>query len=263
MQDVINTIINGINDYLWTYVLVSLLIFCGVYFTIRLRGVQFRHPVEMVSLLGESIKKSEDKKGISSFQAFCVSIASRVGTGNLAGVATAISIGGAASIFWMWVMALIGAASAFVESTLAQVYKQREKGTYIGGPAYYILYGLRCKWAAVLFAVVICITFGLSFNSVQSNTISQAFSKSYDIQGYMIGIFLCIATFVIIFGGIRRIAALSSVIVPVMAILYISITLYILVNNFSLIPSALQSIFSEAFGVRQFTGGVLGAGVMQ
>ena len=165
------TFINEINDILWTYILIIMLLGCAVWFSLRTRFVQFRMIREMIVLLSESAGKGKQgEKHVSSFQAFAISIASRVGTGNLAGVATAIAIGGPGAIFWMWVIALLGASSAFIESTLGQLYKIRGKDSFIGGPAYYMKKGLKQPWMGMLFAVLISITFGFAFNSVQSNT---------------------------------------------------------------------------------------------
>ena len=161
-----------INDILWTYILIAMLLGCAVWFTLKTRFVQFRMIGEMVRLLKDSGGKEENgEKHISSFQAFAISLASRVGTGNLAGVATAIAVGGPGAIFWMWVIALLGASSAFVESTLAQLYKEKGKESFIGGPAYYMKKGLKKPWMGILFAILITITFGFAINSVQSNTI--------------------------------------------------------------------------------------------
>ena len=178
-MELLNNWINGVNDILWSYILIIMLLGCAVWFTIKSRFVQFRMIGEMIRLLGDSAGKGEKgEKHISSFQAFAVSLASRVGTGNLAGVATAVAIGGPGSVFWMWLIALLGSSSAFVESTLAQLYKEKGKDSFIGGPAYYMLHGLGLRWMGVLFAVLISITFGFAFNSVQSNTICAAWDRS-------------------------------------------------------------------------------------
>ena len=174
------TFINEINDILWTYILIIMLLGCAVWFSIRTRFVQFRMIREMIVLLSESTGKGKHaEKHVSSFQAFAISIASRVGTGNLAGVATAIAIGGPGAIFWMWVIALLGASSAFIESTLGQLYKIRGKDSFIGGPAYYMKKGLKQPWMGMLFAVLISVTFGFAFNSVQSNTICAAAEHAF------------------------------------------------------------------------------------
>ena len=169
--DTLNTAITSINDALWAYLLIGALILCGLYFTIRTRFVQFTMIGDMFRQLVDSSSKSSGKH-ISSFQAFAVSMATRVGTGNLAGVATAIAVGGPGAIFWMWLIALVGSATAFVEATLAQLFKRPSSESFIGGPAYYISRGLHNKWMARLFAVLITLTFGFSYNSIQSNAIN-------------------------------------------------------------------------------------------
>lgn len=180
--------INEINDILWTYILIIMLLGCAVWFSIRTRFVQFRMLREMIILLSESAGKGKQgEKHVSSFQAFAITIASRVGTGNLAGVATAIAIGGPGAVFWMWVIALLGASSAFIESTLAQLYKIRGKDSFVGGPAYYMKKGLKQPWMGILFAVLISITFGFAFNSVQSNTICLCCRTCVRIQSYGVG----------------------------------------------------------------------------
>ncbi|KAB4314154.1 sodium:alanine symporter family protein, partial [Bacteroides thetaiotaomicron] len=180
--------INEINDILWTYILIIMLLGCAVWFSIRTRLVQFRMLREMIVLLSESAGKGKQgEKHVSSFQAFAITIASRVGTGNLAGVATAIAIGGPGAVFWMWVIALLGASSAFIESTLAQLYKIRGKDSFVGGPAYYMKKGLKQPWMGILFAVLISITFGFAFNSVQSNTICAAAEHAFGFNHTVLG----------------------------------------------------------------------------
>ena len=185
----LNELITTVNDAVWGYVLIFALVGCGVWFTFRTRFVQFRMIGEMVRLLTDSVvdtakEEGVRKKHISSFQAFAVSVATRVGTGNLAGVASAIAIGGPGAVFWMWLIALIGSATAFVESTLAQLFKQKHKDSFIGGPAYYIQRGLHLRWMAVTFAVLITCQFGLSNNSIQANTICGAMQEAFGWDGY-------------------------------------------------------------------------------
>lgn len=263
-MEILQHIINTVNDVLWTYILIAMLIGCAIYFTWRTRFVQFRNLREMLRLLTESAPKSNDgKRQVSSFQAFAVSIASRVGTGNLAGVATAIAVGGAGAVFWMWVIALLGSVNAFVESTLAQLYKRKDKDSFIGGPAYYMQYGLGKRWMGVLFAVLIAITFGFAFNSVQSNTICAAWEHAFGIDHTWMGIALTATTLIIIFGGIHRIAAVSSWLVPIMAVGYIILALGVVIYNITEIPAVLGHIFRSAFGWEQALGGGMGAAVMQ
>ena len=263
-METLHHLIAQVNDLLWTYILIAMLLGCALYFTWRTRFVQFRHLREMVRLLTEGAPKSRDgKRQVSSFQAFAVSIASRVGTGNLAGVATAIAVGGAGAVFWMWVIALLGSVNAFVESTLAQLYKRKDKDSFIGGPAYYMQHGLGKRWMGILFAVLIAITFGFAFNSVQSNTICAAWEHAFGIDHTLMGIVLTLVTLVIIFGGIHRIAAVSSWIVPIMAVGYIILALGIVIYNITELPAVVAHIIRSAFGWEQALGGGMGAAVMQ
>ena len=256
--------LDKIDGSISTYVMVPLLIIVGLIFTFRTKFVQVIHFKDMIRLLTEGTSK-DDEKGISSFQAFCMSTASRVGTGNLAGVALAISIGGAGAIFWMWLLAIIGGASSFIESTLAQIYKVKDGDTYRGGPSYYIQQGLNQRWLGVIFAILITITFGLVFNSAQSNTISEALITVFNndsIKPIYIGIILAIITALIIFGGVKRIAKVSGVIVPIMAVLYIGIAFVVIILNIKEIPAVISLIFRNAFGFEEIVGGTFGGMVM-
>ena len=259
----LNTVINISNDFLWTYVLIAPLILLGLYFTFKTNFVQFRYIKEMFRLLTDGATSKKEKGSVSSFQAFCISTASRVGTGNLAGIAIAISVGGPGAIFWMWLIALIGSASSFVESTLAQIYKQSDgKGTYIGGPAYYMEKALNMKWMGVIFSILITICFGLVFNSVQSNTISLALNEAFEINRAIVGAILTILTLIIIFGGIHRIAKVSEIIVPIMAIAYILVALFVVITNITKIPGLITLIVENAFGVKQAVGGGIGGALL-
>ena len=265
-----NELITHINDAIWGYVLIGVLVACGAWFTWKTRGVQFRMIGEMFRLLTDSATsgtnklsdKNERHKHISSFQAFAVSVATRVGTGNLAGVATAIAIGGPGAVFWMWIIALLGSATAFIESTLGQLFKQRHKDSFIGGPAYYILKGLHCKWMAYLFAILITITFGLSYNSIQSNTICGAMQEAFGWNPLTVGVVLSVMALFIVFGGIHRIANVSAVLVPLMAIGYFVLAIVIVLMNIHLIPHVMKVIVTSAFGFEQSVGGALGATIM-
>ncbi|ANR73940.1 alanine:cation symporter family protein [Prevotella scopos JCM 17725] len=259
----LNTSIVFVNDFVWSYILVGCLIVCALWFTWRTHFVQFRMVGEMVRLLGESTgTHDKGEKHVSSFQAFAVSIASRVGTGNLAGVASAIAIGGPGAVFWMWIIALLGAATAFIESTLAQLYKRRHADSFIGGPAYYILHGMHCKWMAKLFAVLITLTFCMAYISIQSNTICGAMDKAFSIAPIWMGVVLAVLSLVIVFGGIQRIAKVSSILVPLMAVGYVLLALVIIIMNIQLIPSVFRLIIENAFGFEQIAGGGLGATMM-
>lgn len=259
----LNTNILSVNNFLWSYVLVAALILCALWFTWRTRFVQFRMVGEMVRLLSESTGKHDDgEKHVSSFQAFAVSIASRVGTGNLAGVASAIAIGGPGAVFWMWVIALLGSATAFIESTLAQLYKRRHADSFIGGPAYYILHGMHCKWMAKLFAVLITMTFCMAYISIQSNTICGAMEKAFSVDPTWMGFGLAALSLLVVFGGIQRIAKVSSVLVPLMAVGYVILAVVIIVMNIHQIPDVFRLIVGNAFGIEQIAGGSLGATMM-
>ena len=263
-MEILNNWISGINDLLWSYVLIIMLLGCAFWFTFKTRFVQFRMFREMIRVLGDSANKAhEGEKHISSFQAFAVSLASRVGTGNLAGVATAIAVGGPGAVFWMWIIALLGSASAFVESTLAQLYKRKGKDSFIGGPAYYMRYGLGLNWMGALFAILISVTFGFAFNSVQSNTICEAMQGSFGFDPKIVGAILTVLTLVIIFGGIQRIAKVSSVLVPMMALGYVALALGIVLFNITELPTVIKLIVSSAFGWEQAVGGTVGAALMQ
>ena len=271
-METLHNIIDNLQDFLWTYINIGLLIGCAIYFTVRTRFIQFRLLGDMVRQMFSSGKSAgshggdgqaeKGKKPISSFQAFIVALASRIGTGNLAGVATAISVGGPGAIFWMWVMALFGAATAFVESTLAQLYKRKGKGSYHGGPAYYMRHGLHRKWMGILFSILIIITFGFANNAMQSNTIALACEQAFNIPLTVMGVLLSALTVAIIFGGIHRIARVSSALVPVMAVAYLVIAVWVVITHISIIPDIMRMIVSEAFGAGQFAGGTLGTVVM-
>ena len=256
--------LNLVNDILWSYILIVMLIGCAIWFTIKSKFVQFRMMKEMISVLGDSANKQEGREHhISSFQAFMVSLASRIGTGNLAGVATAITIGGPGAVFWMWIVALLGSSSAFIESTLAQLYKVHGKDSFVGGPAYYMKKGLKQPWMGILFAILIIFTFSFAFNSVQSNTICAAFEQAFQVDNRTMGIILTGLSLAIFFGGIQRIAKVSSIIVPVMAAGYIILAIAIIVLNIHHIPDVLKTIVTHAFGWEQAIGGGIGVAIMQ
>ena len=272
MNDV-NEWITQVNDAVWGYVLIFVLVGCGLWFTWRTRFVQFRMVGEMLRLLTDSAVNTVEEqtkeqragvksKHISSFQAFAVSVATRVGTGNLAGVATAIAIGGPGSVFWMWIIALVGSATAFIESTLAQLFKQKHKDSFIGGPAYYIQRGLHQRWMAITFAILITLQFGLSNNSVQASTISGAMQEAFGWSPLWVGIAISLVALFIVFGGIQRIAQVSAVLVPVMAIGYVVLAIVIIVMNIDLIPQVMKVIVLDAFGIEQIAGGGIGAAIM-
>lgn len=261
MQQLLENMISITNDFIWSKILVILLIVCGIYFTVRSKFVQFGMFKEMFRVLKGSNERSKDN--ISSFQAFCISMAARVGTGNITGIAIAIAIGGPGAVFWMWVIAIIGSASGFIESTLAQVYKVKDKTGFRGGPAYYMEQGLNKRWMGAIFAVLITLSFGLVFNAVQSNTITVAFENAFGTNRAILGLVVTIAFGAVIFGGVKRIARMSEYIVVVMAGLYIGTALVIMLINITEIPGILALIVKSAFGIEQFAGGTLGGVILQ
>jgi putative sodium/glutamine symporter len=261
MQQFLDSMISVTNDFLWSKILVILLIACGLYFTVRSKFVQFGMFKEMFRVLKGSNERSKDS--ISSFQAFCISMAARVGTGNITGIAIAIAIGGPGAIFWMWVIAIIGSASGFIESTLAQVYKVKDKTGFRGGPAYYMEKGLNKRWMGAIFAVLITLSFGLVFNAVQSNTVTVAFENSFGTNRAILGLIMAAAFALVIFGGVKRIARMSEYIVVVMAGIYIGAALIIMLINITELPGVLALIVKSAFGFEQVAGGSLGAVILQ
>ncbi|AIY06331.1 sodium:alanine symporter [Planococcus sp. PAMC 21323] len=252
--------VDNVNTLLWTYILIALLMGLGLYFTVRTRFVQIRLFGEMFRVITE---KKDGDSGISAFQAFTISTASRVGTGNITGVALAIAIGGPGAVFWMWMVAIIGMATAFVESTLAQVYKVRDGEQFRGGPAYYMEKALGNRKLGIVFAILLTLAFGFIFNSVQSNTIAQSFEDVFNIPDWSIGIGLVLLTAIVIFGGVKRIARVTQVVVPVMATIYIIVALYIIIMNITEIPAVFTLIVKSAFGLEEAIGGGIGAAIMQ
>ena len=262
MTDILTHAVSLLNDRFLGYVLMAALLFAGLYFTFATRFVQFVRPKEMLRLMIGGEGSSKEKGHISPFQAFSISTASRVGTGNIAGVAIAITVGGPGAVFWMWLIAVIGAASAFAESTLAQVYKVKTGAHFRGGPAYYMQTALGSRRLGLAFSVIITLTFAFVFNSVQSNTIAQSLSATFQVDSLLSGIVLAALTAVIIFGGLKRIAAFSAVIVPVFALGYIAITVIVMLLNLEKLPGVLGIILSDAFSLRNLAGGALGATIM-
>ncbi len=302
LNDFLASISGEIDDFMYTYILVILLVFAGIYFTIRTKFVQIRYIKDMfTALAGKSAaadkefgdfdkdvvkhadeeiseKAQEDnaayagdpskKKKISSFQALMVSTASRVGTGNIVGIATAIAMGGPGAVFWMWLMAVVGAASAFVESTLAQIWKVRNPdGSFRGGPAYYIQQALGKRWLGVVFAIALILCFGLGFNGLQTFNMTSAIDyyvieEHKQVVNALIGLLVIIATALVIFGGTQRISFITSVIVPVMAGAYILVCIGTCVFNASAIPEAVSLVFSKAFSIESFAGGFTGSALM-
>lgn len=251
-------IVDFLNSILWGYVLVYGLLGVGVFFTIRLGFLQFVNFGEMIRAIRGS--RESDVHGISPFQALCTSLASRVGTGNLAGVAVALYLGGAGAIFWMWMVALVGMATGYAESTLAQLYKVRDgKGQYRGGPAVYITKGLKAPWAGSIFAVCLIISFGLVFNAVQANSIADAMEGAFGVPKLWVGIVIAILAGVVIFGGLRSIVRFAELVVPLMAGIYVLIALVIMAINITEVPGVLATIVKSAFGLEEAAGGAAGS----
>lgn len=262
-----NDLLSSLNDFLYSYILIFLLVAAGIYFTIRTKFVQFRLIGDAIKTLKEKSVKNDSGKSVSSFQALMISTASRVGTGNIAGIATAIVAGGPGAVFWMWLMALIGGASAFVESTLAQVYKVKDGKEFRGGPSYYIERALGKRWLGVLFSVLLIACFAYGFNGLQTYNMSSALQ--YYIPNYsdtilpaIVGLLIAAATAFVIFGGVHRIGFITSVIVPIMASIYILMGLFITFTNLDRVPEMFSLIFEGAFDFRAIFGGFAGSTVL-
>lgn len=275
--DTIHCAINAVSSLLWSW-LVWILIGVGVFFTISTGFVQIRFFGRSLKAIGASRQNATDPHGITSFQAFVTGLASRVGTGNIAGVAIAITAGGPGAVFWMWMTALIGMSSAFAESTLAQLFKVRDKhtGLFRGGPAYYIAHGLNQRWLSILFSISLIICFGLVYNAIQANTIVQAMQsamsmttvdgvgeETWNNYKHAIAAILVIMTAPIIFGGIKRVATATEAIVPIMALMYIGVALFVMLVNISNIPNMFHLIISDAFTMKAAGGGLLGGLISQ
>lgn len=256
-------IVSSINNALYSYILIIILIACGIYFTFRTRFAQFR-------LFGEQLRavteKPQDGKGVSSFQALMVSTASRVGTGNIIGVSTALCLGGFGSVFWMWLIAIIGSASALIESTLAQIYKKKAKNEYYGGPAYYIEAGLKSRPLAILFSIFLILTYGFGFNMLASYNLQSTFSAysfyNENTTPWVIGVILAVIVGYCLFGGGKRIVKVTSFLVPVMGIAYVLVALLIIIMNITEIPAIFARIFTEAFDFKAIFGGFSASCVM-
>ena len=267
-METLNSIIGQINNILWSYVLIALLILSGLFYTIRTGFAQGRLLGDMVALITgklSSLRDGEKKVAgqVTGFQAFCIAVASHVGTGNLAGVAIAVAVGGPGALFWMWVIALLGGATSLIENTLAQTYKVKEGNGFRGGPSYYMEKALGQKTLGYIFSVIVIVTFAFVFNTVQANTIAQAFETTFNMSSAVAGIILAALTALIIFGGLNRIANVVSFMVPVMAIGYVIVALYVLIVNVVHIPALFMSIIEAAFGIKQAVGGAIGVAMLQ
>ena len=256
-------IINNINDALYSYVLIIILVLGGLYFTFRTKFVQFRLLKEQIHAVME---KPKDKNSVSSFQALMVSTASRVGTGNIIGVSTALCLGGFGSVFWMWIIALVGSASAFVESTLAQIYKRKGPDGSYGGPAYYIEAALKCKPLAIVFSILLIVTYGFGFNMLASYNLQSTFSGyNFYVENktsWIIGLIVAVVVGYCLFGGGKRVLKVTSVLVPLMGAAYIVVALVIVLMNLGLLPNIFKTIFTEAFNFKAIFGGFSGSCVI-
>ena len=256
---ILHELINDINNFIWTYVIIFALIGLGLYFTLKTKFVQLRLLREMFRLITASAGTKTEGKEISGFQAFCVSTASRVGVGNIAGVAIAIVTGGPGAVFWMWLIAFIGCATGFVESTLAQIYKlPKEHGSFHGGPAYYIKNALGQPYVAKLFAILISVTFGLIYVSVQANTIVLSLETALNVDHSITAFILAFLTALVIFGGMHRIAKVTEFLVPTMAGIYLLSAIVVIIMNFDKVPSMFALIFHDAFNPQAAVGGGFG-----
>ena len=257
-------IVSVVNNIVWSPALVVLLVGAGLYFSIRTGFVQVRRLGLMVRSLFAPAEKTADgkKAGVSSFEAFSIALSGRVGTGNIVGVATAIAMGGPGAVFWMWVIAFLGASTAFVESTLAQVYKFSHKSGYRGGPACYIEKGLNSRFFAIVFAVLSILGYGLLLVTVQSNGVASALNNTFSISPLLSGIILTVLLGLVVIGGIRSIARVASIITPFMALGYIILTVVVIASHLEAVPGVLKSIVLSAFGIEQVAGGILGSTIM-
>ncbi len=272
-MDFLVKITGSVNDFMYTYILIILLVGIGLFYTIGTRFVQFRLLKDGFKAMLEKGSEDENgKKKVSSFQALMISTASRVGTGNIAGIATAIATGGPGAVFWMWLMAIVGGASAFAESTLAQVYKVKDKdGAYRGGPSYYMEKALGQRWMGVLFSVLLIICFAYGFNGLQSYNMSSALQYYFQdytntnipmIVSIVLGLVLAGVTAWVIWGGAHRIGFVSSVIVPVMASIYILMSVVVTIMNIKELPAIISTIFESAFNFRAMAGGFAGSAIV-
>lgn len=254
-----NQVVDWLNGVLWSTPVIYFILAVGLLFTILTRFLQVRHIKEMVVLMFQG---KSSKEGVSSFQALSIALSGRVGTGNIAGTATAIAFGGPGAIFWMWTIAFIGAGSAFIESTLAQIYKVNQDGQYRGGPAYYIEKGIGWKWFAVLFAFSAILAMSLLMPGIQSDSIAAGLDNAFGVEKWVTGLFLILLIGIIIFGGVKRIATVAQYVVPFMALAYIFVAVIIISMNISQLPVVFMLIIKSAFALESAFGGMLGLAVM-
>ncbi|WP_282365399.1 alanine/glycine:cation symporter family protein [Pseudomonas sp. PS02290] len=250
-----------INDFLSGKVLIVLIVGLGGYFTIRSRFVQFRHFFHMFAVFRDSLRSSAGQ--LSSFQALMLSLAGRVGAGNIAGVGIAVTLGGPGAVFWMWVTALVGMASSFFECSLGQLYKRCDaEGQYRGGPSYYIQHGLGKRWLGMIMAVLLLVTFGFAFNGLQSHAVTHSLNDAFKISPSYAGVGLAILLGLVFVGGIKRIAKVADLLVPIKTLVYIAVTLYVIGVQFEHVPHMLMTIVKSAFGMDEVFGGLIGSAIV-
>jgi AGCS family alanine or glycine:cation symporter len=253
------TLINSLSSLIWSSALIYLCLGAGLYFSVRTRFLQVRHLKHMLQLISEG---SSSKAGISSFQALAMSLSGRVGVGNIAGVATAIAMGGPGAVFWMWTVAFLGAATAYIEATLAQVYKERDdNGLYRGGPAYFIEKAMGQRWYAWLFAITMTLAMGFCLPGIQANSIVAASENAWQLPPWVTTVFIAVGVALIVFGGVKRIASFAQVVVPFMAIAYIAVALLVMAVNIEQLPAVIKLIVSSAFGLEAGFGAIVGMAV--
>ena len=263
ITEIVNTIFAPINKYGW-YLALAALVICGVYFTIKLKGMQIAKIKETATLSFSGVREGKTKRRVSSFEAFCIGMGARIGVGNIAGVATAIVTGGPGAVFWMWIFAIMGSATSFMESTLAQVFKEKkEDGQYYGGPAYYATKGLKSRKLGIFVAIMLIITFGIGFVGVQASNATAALTGAFNFEhnAIIFGSIIAIVAGIIIFGGVKRIGRFSSQVVPIMALLWIIFALIAICLNYDGVVNAFKMIFEYAFGAPAVIGGGIGTAI--
>ena len=261
-SDLLNDIFSPLNEYIW-YIAFVCLIGLGLYFLVRLKFMQVVHIKENATLAVSGVNDKTDGKKLSSFEAFCLGMGARIGVGNIAGVATAIATGGPGAVFWMWIFALIGAGTSFMESTAAQIYKEKKSdGSYYGGPAYYATKGLKKRWLGVVLAILITVTFGIGFVGVQASNSSAAIVEAFNVDSHIVGFVIALIAGLVIFSGTKIVGKFSAKIVPAMAVFWILFTIAIIIMNIGNVGNAFAMIFQYAFSAPALIGGGIGSIIM-
>ena len=261
-SDLLNDIFSPLNEYIW-YIAFVCLIGLGLFFLVRLKFMQVVHIKENATLAVTGVNDKTDGKKLSSFEAFCLGMGARIGVGNIAGVATAIATGGPGAVFWMWIFALIGAGTSFMESTAAQIYKEKKSdGSYYGGPAYYATKGLKKRWLGVILAILITVTFGIGFVGVQASNSSAAIVEAFNVDSHIVGFVIALIAGLVIFSGTKIVGKFSAQIVPAMAVFWIIFTIAIIITNIGNVGNAFAMIFQYAFSAPALIGGGIGTIIM-